>query len=224
MYALLKRVVKYIYLSIKHRGELKLSFSVNILLGSTFEGMNQIYSQSNFSGELGFGSYIGENSRINACIGRYTSIGSEVKVIQGTHPYTYPFVSTSPVFYSLKKQNGYTFTDKQRFNEILVVDNQSRYGCKIGNDCWIGDRATIIGTVVIGDGSIVLAGAVVTKDVPAYAIVAGVPAKVIKYRYNEDTIAFLLNFKWWGKDPEWLKNNVDLMNDLKRLECEHGLQ
>ena len=70
----------------------------------------------------------------------------------------------------------------------------------IGNDVWIGLNATILDGVTIGDGAIVAAGAVVTKDVPPYAVVAGVPAKIIKYRFTESQIDFLLKFRWWEKD------------------------
>lgn len=75
-----------------------------------------------------------------------------------------------------------------------------------------------IGGITIGDGAVVMAGAVVTKDVPPYAIVGGVPAKVIKYRYDEDTVRFLLSFKWWNKDIEWLRKHWDLLCDVEKLK------
>ena len=63
-----------------------------------------------------------------------------------------------------------------------------------------------------------MAGAVVTKDVPPYAIVAGIPAKVIKYRYDADTISFLQSYQWWEKNPEWLKQNIEQMNNIEKLK------
>ena len=69
---------------------------------------------------------------------------------------------------------------------------------QIGNDVWIGARATILDGVKIGDGAVIAAGAVVTKDVPSYAIVGGVPAKVIKYRFDENRIKELLVEQWWN--------------------------
>ena len=64
----------------------------------------------------------------------------------------------------------------------------------------------------------VLAGAVVTKDVPPYAVVGGIPAKVIKYRYDDETIKFLLRIQWWNNDIEWLQKNWRLLNDINKLK------
>ena len=60
--------------------------------------------------------------------------------------------------------------------------------------------------------------AVVTKDVPPYAIVAGIPAKIIGYRYDKETIAFLLKFQWWNRSLEWLRENWELFNDIEKLK------
>ena len=91
---------------------------------------------------------------------------------------------------------------------------------EIGSDCWIGQRCFLVGGIKIGHGAVVLAGAVVTKDVPPYAIVGGVPAKILRYRYDEDTINFLLDTCWWNKPIEWLQfhwealNNIDILKQL----------
>ena len=77
---------------------------------------------------------------------------------------------------------------------------------EIGNDVWIGNGACIMGGIKIGDGAIVATNAVVTKDVPPYAIVGGVPAKVIRYRFDETTIKELLDLKWWEYDMADLGN------------------
>ena len=68
------------------------------------------------------------------------------------------------------------------------------------------------------NGAIVLAGAVVTKDVPPYAIVGGIPAKVMKYRYDKETIAFLLSIKWWNNSLEWFKEHWELLTDIDKLK------
>ena len=88
----------------------------------------------------------------------------------------------------------------------------------IGNNVWIGDKATILPGVSIGDGAVIAANAVVTKDVPPYAIVGGVPAKVIGYRYDEDTIDFLLKVKWWNKDKKWFKEHWELLCDIDKMK------
>lgn len=72
----------------------------------------------------------------------------------------------------------------------------------IGNDVWIGARVTIIDGISIGDGAVIATGAVVTKNVPPYAIVGGVPAKIIRYRFPNDKITELQNSRWWDRLPE----------------------
>lgn len=206
---MIKHIIKYLYLKFKWYKKLSFSYSSEITRHSIFEGMNKIYSNSSFDGYMGMGTYIASNSHIQGKIGKYTSIASGCNVIQGIHPYTYPYVSTSPVFFSLAKQNGHTFTDKQIIEEFKYAEG--KYPVSIGNDCWIGYGVSIIGGTTIGDGAIVLAGAVVTKDVPPYAIVGGIPAKILKFRYKQHDIEFLLNIQWWNKEIQWLKLNKDLL-------------
>jgi acetyltransferase-like isoleucine patch superfamily enzyme len=210
---------KYLILRVKYGSKVKFDFPINIGIKSNFEGMNKIFANTSFDGNLGFGSYIGVNSKLNGKfkIGKFTSIASFVSSNPGMHPYTFPFVSTSPAFVSLGKQNGNTFTKIERFNEIRYADKEKKFNVIIGNDCWIGEKVFIVGGVTIGDGAVVLAGAVVTKDIPSYAIYGGVPAKFVKYRYDEETIKFLLDFKWWDQNKEWFENNIELMVDVKML-------
>lgn len=186
-------------------------YTANISLNSRFEGANKISPYTWFKGSMGYGSYVGPHCGIEANIGRFTSIGHYVRTNRGVHPYTYPYATTCPMFFSTQRQNGSTFATKMMFNEFKEIPT-------IGNDCWIGDNAFLVGGVIIGDGAIVLAGAVVTKDVPPYAIVGGVPAKVLKYRYDEETIRFLLDFKWWNKSVKWLQQNWELLCDVRKLK------
>lgn len=89
----------------------------------------------------------------------------------------------------------------------------------IGNNVWIGDGAFICPGVTIGDGAVVGAHAVVTKDVPAYAVATGVPARVIRYRYPEPVVEVVKDFDWWNWDDEKLRRNRDLFEiDLTTVD------
>lgn len=110
------------------------------------------------------------------------------------------------------KQAGFSFVEENKFNEVKKVNDD--YFIVVGNDVWIGDRVLIMGGVTIGDGACIAAGSVVTKDVEPYSIVGGVPARVIKYRFTEEQRNYLIDFKWWNKGNEWLKQNVDYMSDI----------
>jgi len=192
-------------------GKVRFNSTVRITPGTTFEGANSIGDNSYIAGSVGYGTYCMQNCYIEGCIGRFCSIAADVKVARGTHPTTLPYATTSPMFFSTRKQAGTTFTTIDRFDELKAP-------VTIGNDCWIGQRAILIGGITIGDGAVVMAGAVVTKDVPPYAIVGGVPAKIVKYRYDEETIDFLLKAQWWNKPSDWLKANHALLCDMEALK------
>lgn len=188
------------------------SYSAKIGNKTSFEGYNKINKHVTFYGKIGLGSYIGDGSVINSAnIGRFTSIAPYVQINCGRHPFKEPFVSTSPCFVSILRQCGFTLTKEQRFEEVTKP-------VEIGNDCWIGQRVFISGGISIGDGAVVLAHAAVVKDVPPYAIVGGVPAKIIGYRYNEETIAFLNKIKWWEHDLLWLKQHIAMMTNIEELK------
>jgi acetyltransferase-like isoleucine patch superfamily enzyme len=169
-----------------------------------------IYDNIQVSGsEINDFSYISINSRIvRTKIGKFCSIGPNCLFGWGLHP-TNNFVSTHPAFYSLGKQTSITFAEKSHFEEHKNI--------LIGNDVWIGANVIIVDGVSIGDGVIIAAGAVVTSNVPDYAIYGGVPAKLIRYRFDEKTINELLNSKWWDKDVEWLKSNYKIFLDINEF-------
>lgn len=202
-----------LYLKNKKRlwGLVRFNSSVVIAEQSCFEGANTIGADSYFSGNMGYGTYMCNGCSIIGNIGRFCSIAAEVKNSLGIHPMTEPYVSTSPMFFSLRKQSGTTFAQKQLFEEL-------KNPIEIGHDCWIGQRAFIVGGVKIGTGAVVLAGAVVTKDVPPYAVVGGVPARIIKYRYDEDTIDFLLKSEWWNYPIDWLRNHYELFSNIEEFK------
>ena len=180
-----------------------------------FEGMNRLSDDSTFlNSSIGYASYVSDHSFIkNAVIGRYTCIANEVMTVAGNHPLS--FASVHPAFYSTTQNLSYVKQNK--FDDFHYLDSQKRISVEIGNDVWIGARATILEGVTIGDGAVVAAGAIVTKDVPPYAIVGGVPAKIIEYRFDEETIKKLLELKWWEKDQSWIKNHADDFDDVEKL-------
>lgn len=141
-------------------------------------------------------SYIGRNATINkTTIGAFCSIGNNFTSGLGIHPTN--GISTSPMFYSTLKQNGTTLSQSNKVVEFKEVE--------IGNDVFIGENVTILSGIKVGNGAVIGAGAVVTKDVPAYAIVGGVPAKVIRYRFTYEQITALERIQWWNFDDDQLK-------------------
>lgn len=149
-------------------------------------------------------SYLGPHSRlIHAEVGKFCSIAGGVVIGMGTH--TLDKLSASPIF--TESKNG---TGQQWINETIVEPFSK---VKIGNDVWIGVKAMIMGGVTIGDGAVVGAGAIVTKDIPPFAIVGGCPAKIIRYRFPDDVIEKLEATRWWTLEDKILKDNIALFQE-----------
>lgn len=143
---------------------------------------------------IGAYTYISYNGMVqNTTIGSYCSIANDVTIGLGMHPTN--LFSTSPLFY--KADNPFN---------VKLLEKDSGYqeykSIEIGSDVWIGANATVLDGVKIGHGVVIAAGAVVTKDVPAYAVVGGVPAQIIKFRFDADIRNKLLKTAWWEKDAQ----------------------
>lgn len=165
------------------------------LFDSTMQAHSLLSQHSTITDiDLGSYSYVAEQSVVSyATIGRFCSIGPGFLCGYGSHPLD--FVSTSPVFYSTRKQCGVSFAEQDEFQEFRRTS--------IGNDVWIGARVFVRSGVTIGHGAVLAAGAVVVDDVPDYAVVGGVPAKIIRYRFSECVIKELLEIAWWDwSEPE----------------------
>lgn len=214
----LKHLLLFFYHKLKHRHLVRFNSTTYLSHRCVFEGMNSVGLHSSYYGNIGYGTYMGSGCHLSADIGRFTSIGNNVIQIVETHPYKEPFVTTSPMFFSMMKQSGGTFAQKKMFEEYKFYDSECEIAVRIGSDCWIGNDVCFIGGVQIGDGAVVLTRALVTKDVPPYAIVGGVPAKIIGYRYDEETIQLLLKVRWWDKNVTWLRENWELMCDMHKFK------
>lgn len=220
-----KHLLLYIYNKIKRRHLVKFFFSSYFSHRCELEGMNYIGRHASFYGHLGYGTKIGDNTLLSANIGRFCAIGTNTMYINATHPIKEPFVTSCTYFYSLNTFNSplnKTFATEQMFEEFRYYDKKNEIVNKIGNDVWIGPDVILIGGVEIGDGAVVLTRAVVTKDVPPYAIVGGVPARIMGYRYDEETIDFLLRTKWWVNDVSWFEKNWRLMTNISKLKEYYG--
>lgn len=221
----IRSFIKTVYYKLFVPSSVRIPLSAILDNKVSFEGCCQLHPYVKFCGRLGYGSYIGPYSKISAHIGRFTSIASYVCTVAGRHAYQAPFATTCPMFFSLNpnhSQSGSTFATEQMFEELKFAVPEKQLDVEIGNDVWIGERAMLIGGVHIADGAIVLAGAVVTKDVPPYAIVGGVPAKIIRYRYDKETISFLLQTQWWNNTEEWFKENWILLTDIDQLKVYYN--
>jgi len=131
-------------------------------------------------------------------IGKYCSISTQVIIFLGSE-HRKDWISTYPFPYLWKEASW------------IKGHPYSKGDVVIGNDVYIGYHVIILSGVAIGDGAAIGAGSVVTKDVPPYAIVAGNPAQIVRYRFSEETIQKLLEIKWWDWPDEKVKENVHLI-------------
>ncbi|MBP5161130.1 MAG: CatB-related O-acetyltransferase [Alphaproteobacteria bacterium] len=189
---LLKPVVQLCALFIRDKERRKL-FRKNILLDDTIHWPGHSYAMKPFRVE-----------NPDTRIGKYVSIAQNVQLGLPQHPLD--ILSTSPAIYGKVKR----YTDAAVYNRPCIIDH----------DVWIGSSVLVIQGVHIGTGAVVAAGAVVTKDVPPYAIVGGVPARVIRYRFTPDVIKKLLASCWWDLPEAEIKKLAfdDMPKCLKQLE------
>lgn len=157
---------------------------------------------------IGKYTYIGANNTMeNVDIGSFCSIGSYVTVGGGVHPTDRPAIS--PIFYD--DNNCF------RNNDFINGTKISQPKTIIGNDVWVGDLSYIKAGVVIGDGVVIGAHSVVTHNIPPYAIIAGVPARIIRYRFNDNIIKKLLEIQWWKWSDDMIKRNKQYLSTIENI-------
>lgn len=157
--------------------------------------------------KIGSHSYGGcfnlDNISPGTIIGKFCSFGNNAVIISNDHLKS--AITTHPFLF--KPSFGLINHDVRREHQITI-----------GNDVWIGYNVTILPSVsTIGDGAIVAAGSIVTKDIPPFAVVAGVPAKIIKFRFSNDTINHLLNIRWWDWPDNKIFSNYKLFYDPEKF-------
>jgi acetyltransferase-like isoleucine patch superfamily enzyme len=198
-------IIEILYPKIYTSGKIKSLVNREILTSSKGLFIEKGVIIKNINLKIGNYTYIGNNTLIDSClsIGSYCSISSDVKVGLRNHPLN--SISTSPVFYSSYRMWSDETTFDEKLNKTVIIDD----------DVLISANVLILNGVHIGRGAVIGAGAVVTKDIPPYAIVMGIPAKIVRYRFNIDLIKEIEDSKWWEKGEDILKKYISLSNNPK---------
>ena len=187
---------------------------------SELKGFNKIDRNSLiYYSQFGLCSYIGINSVVmHSEVGKYCSLSWGVTIGPANHDYEY--ISS----------HDFLYNDFYGIKSPLepAVYNRFSQKTKIGNDVWIGTHSTILNGISVGDGAVIGANSIVTKDVPPYAIVVGNPGRVVGYRFDDEIIEKLIALKWWDFSMDLIKSNfhlfkskdieelIEKLNELKR--------
>lgn len=201
---LIKKILFYFLNSSEKKNDVIYSGFSRGTQNVSFGGKNKVPDRCNFSGtiSIGYATTLGYNNFIGGdiTIGKYCQIGADVAMHSTNHPIHYMS----------------TYINQNLFNGELNTFKEIK-NITIGNDVWIGHNVIIVGNVTIGNGAILAAGSVITKDVAPYSIVAGTPAKEIKIRFSKEIIKEIEELKWWDLSedkleeikPLFMKNFLD---------------
>lgn len=200
--------IKYYFLSMLKKIRGASIYRSNFDLDSKVESGSRVIN-SNF-GKYTFCGY--DCVIINADVGSFCSLASNVTIGGAMHPLSY--LSTSPVFLSHKDSVRTKFAKHNYLPQLRT---------EIGHDVWIGDGAYLKAGIKVGHGAVIGMGAVVTKDVPAYAVVGGNPARILKYRFRPEIIEALLRWSWWNLPVEELHAIGPHTNNPEKLLYSKGL-
>ena len=151
--------------------------------------------------------------KVHVTIGSYCAFGKNITIISENHDLR--FLSMQGFFYKKHFDIGHPGDD------VFPNPHKSKGPIEIGSDVWIGDKAIILSGVKIGDGAIVAAGSIVTKEIPSYGIAVGSPAKVIKSRYEIEIVDFLKQLEWWKWPQDKISRNKRLFtSDLSIMNLD----
>lgn len=188
----IKKILLYFLNTVDEKGEVILSGFSRGLQNVVFEGKNAVPDRCNFSGKIkiGYASTLGYNNLLSGTItiGNYCQLGADVALHATNHPMAYMATYIN--------QNLFQGDLKQFKEENNIT---------IGHDVWIGHGVIIVGNVTVGNGAVLAAGSVVTKDVAPYTIVAGVPAKIVKNRFSRQIVQEIEALKWWDLSEDELE-------------------
>jgi virginiamycin A acetyltransferase len=189
-----------------HTPKIFWNWNTTTLESTTVHAKAVLYPPYSFvKATVDLGTAIGPSSRVSeTSIGRFCSIGPNFLCGWGIHPID--GISTSPVFYSTKKQAGFTYSTTDKIEERKKIE--------IGNDVFIGANVTVLDGVTIGNGAVIGAGAVVSKDIPPYAIAVGCPIQIIRYRFSQNIIERLMKMQWWYKEEQVWKEVEEHFFDM----------
>lgn len=192
MRKIIKKILLYFLNTIEKTDEVMLSGFSRGLQNVSFEGKNAVPDRCNFSGniKIGYATTLGYNNLLGGhiTIGKYCQVGADVALHASNHPMNHMT----------------TYINQNLFNgELKTLKQENKI--TIGNDVWIGHGVIVVGNVTIGNGAILAAGSVVTKDVKSYTVIAGVPAKEIKKRFSAAIIQEIEALQWWDKSEEELE-------------------
>ncbi|WP_062122317.1 CatB-related O-acetyltransferase [Geofilum rubicundum] len=208
LYSFFRRLFDRVYYAARHVRGAVVGGRISGLRHVSFEGENMVPDGCTFSGKvnIGFRTTLGMRNWVhgNVSIGKYCQIGANVMINATNHPVRYMS----------------TYINSSLFNGELYQLKQEKE-IRIGNDVWIGHAAIILGGVVVGNGAVIAAGAVVTKDVPAFSIAAGIPAKVVGRRFSETVGDEIEALSWWDKSDEELEQLKPLF--FKNLEDANSI-
>lgn len=221
---------KRIYTQSREKGQrLKYGDKILVSKNSVIEPYSMILSGNHF---FPIGSFSSTTTAfpVNCVIGRYSSIAMNVKRMRGNHPlnrYTSSMLTydkTAIAFEQYLRDSG---TD----SEYYPNDSLAAQPIIIGNDVWIGQNVVFTSKGVrVGDGAVIAAESIVTKDVPPYAVVGGNPARILKYRFPDDVIDKLVELKWWQYDYGQFNSKASSMHieefilDLEKRVDSHSIQ
>lgn len=207
-----------IFFSMHETPRLKIGDSINLNSNIQIEPYTA-FNAGNGLHSMGAFSYSWSQLGLNTVVGRYSSIAASVRLFGVQHPYE-RFSSSAIVYSSICNIAKSCSSQRENFSFQAVLAPGPK-PITIGNDVWVGSHVALKPGITIHDGAVIATGAVVTKDIPPYAVAGGVPAKIIKMRFSDDIIEDMMSLKWWEycfADFENIRADIDVREFIERIK------